>query len=54
MTRTESLNGAHKSEWTVDKQLTEVVDVRKEGPVVRRYSNDNPPVPLSYYSSLKF
>lgn len=29
MTRTESLNGTQKSEWTVDKTLTEILDVQK-------------------------
>ena len=54
MSRTESLNGAQKSEWTVNKALTEVIEAKKVGPVVRRFSNDDPPEPLSYYSSLTF
>lgn len=54
MTRTESINGSHKSEWVVDRQLTEIIEVQKTNSVVRRFSAEEPKMPLSFYSSLKF
>ena len=54
-TRTENLKGTHQTEWTVSKDVTEIFGQNEPNPVVRAFNNkENPPTPISFYSSLSF
>ena len=54
LTRVESVNGAFKSDWQIDKNIIQVLEGQASNDIVRSYRKDDPSVANSYYSSMKF